>query len=299
MNINQLWFFINVAQTRSIRKAAEYCTTNPSTITSALKELNKDFFVPLYKKTHFGIELTEEGRIFYTTAQKIIFELEQCKYQFQTKNFQLNGSLQFAAVPGIMSYIMSPIFNMLMRFYPDFKATFYTFGSNQVLKEVNAQRADIGYINLSDEEFELYEEKFPDLVFKKFITCNSVLLANKCHPLAHKVTVHAKELSQYPILMYVHNDITDNPFMQKTIYHNIQFTQNENYSSELIKEYNYLAVVPYLNGKIPHDFFDIDSQVLLFPSEQFVYYVTYACHKNSSKKQLLDTYFSFSKQFYA
>ena len=77
MNTMHLWYFINVAQTRSIRKAAQFCGTSPSTIASALKDLTGEMIVPLYKKTAFGVELTEEGRLLYTSAQNIISKLEQ------------------------------------------------------------------------------------------------------------------------------------------------------------------------------------------------------------------------------
>lgn len=299
MNTTHLHYFINVAQTRSIRKAAQLCGTSPSTISSALKELTETMVVPLYKKTSFGIELTKEGCTFYDTAQKIITELEQCKYYFQCKKHHLAGTLHLCAIPGIMSYIMPPVFNTLMSLRKDFDATFHTFTIEELLNRINCFQEDIGYINLSEDEFEYYEEKYPDLIFQKYIACQSVFLTNKNHPLAKKITVKANDLSQYPIIVYVHNDITDNPFMKKGIYNNLQFTHNENYSAELIKEdYNYLTVVPYLNGKIQHEFFDVHSHVLLFPSIEYVYYVTCVYHKNSPNQDLINEYLKFTELFY-
>jgi len=299
LNTNHLYYFINVAQTRSIRKAAQLCGTSPSTISSALKELTETMVVPLYKKTSFGIELTEEGCIFYDTAQKIITELDQCKYHFQSKRKHLTGTLHLSAVPGIMSYIMPPVFNTLMGLWKDFDASFHTFDTEELLNRVNCKQEDIGYINLSEDEFEYYKEKFPNLIFQKYIACHSVFLTNKKHPLAKKTTAKANELSQYPIIVYVHNDIADNPFMKNATYNNLYFTHNENYSAELIKEdYNYLTVVPYLNGKMQYEFFDIHSQVLLFPQNEYIYYVTCVYHKNTPNQNLINEYLTFAKLFY-
>ena len=113
------------------------------------------------------------------------------------------------------------------------------------------------------------------------------------------MTVNAGELAQYPIVLYVHSDVIDNPFMRQTIYKNIQFTKNENYLLELIKEeYHYLTVVPYLNGRMQNEFFNINSQVLLFPQNDFTYYVTCVYHKSSPKHELIQDFLSFAKLFY-
>lgn len=299
MNINHLWYFINVAQTRSIRKTADFCKTSPSTITSALKKLSDETLVPLYNKTAFGIELTEEGRVLYTAAQSVIAKLEQCNIYYMSQHLHISGSLKFAALPGIMAYILSPIFSTMMSFYTDLTASFNTYDTEQLLLQVDQMQEDIGYLNFVEEDFSYYSELYPNLIFQKYVTCRSVFLTNKNHPLSEKVTVSSSALSQYPIVAYVHNNISDNPLMRKHFFKNIQFTHNENYSAEVIKEsYNYLALIPYLNGKIPDEFYDINSQILLFPQNDLTYYVTCVYHKNSPKKMLIQDYLIFADQFY-
>ena len=296
MNTQHLWYFINTAQTRSIRKAAYYCNTSPGTIASALNELSKQLLVPLYTKTNYGIELTDEGRCFYSAAQNILSKLDKCMHFFSKNNINLDGNLHFSAVPGIMSYILAPIFNVLAENYPHLDMTFFTGSPEDILDRINTMRDDIGYFNISEDDWEYYSEKYPDIIFSRYITCDYVFLASRQHPLAKKISVSIDDLLKHPTTVYVHHEVTDNPFYKANS--NIQFTQNENYNSQLIKDYNYLTIIPYLNKKMQPDFLDIHSQVLLFPKVAYPYYIACIYHKKSTKLQLIHQYLDFANLFY-
>lgn len=74
MKIVQLQYFCAVTRLHSITKAAaELYVTQPA-ISSAIKELEKEFSINLFNRTKNHLTLTKEGELFY---QKAVVLLEQ------------------------------------------------------------------------------------------------------------------------------------------------------------------------------------------------------------------------------
>ena len=77
MKIVQLEYFCAVARLHSITQAAaELYVTQPA-VSSAIKELEKEFNVSLFNRSKNHLTLTKEGELFYQKAQKLLAEYKQ------------------------------------------------------------------------------------------------------------------------------------------------------------------------------------------------------------------------------
>ena len=61
MNINQLKYFDAVCTFQSVSLAAEYLHISQPSLSSAIKELENEFGILLFKRHHRGMVLTPEG----------------------------------------------------------------------------------------------------------------------------------------------------------------------------------------------------------------------------------------------
>ena len=72
MNFYQLTYFIEAVKSGSLNKAARELNVNPSTLTIALNNLEKEIGCSLMERSHKGIFLTHEGELFFEDAIKIL-----------------------------------------------------------------------------------------------------------------------------------------------------------------------------------------------------------------------------------
>ena len=85
MKIVQLEYFCAATRLHSITQAAaELYVTQPA-ISTAIKELEKEFSINLFTRTKNHLSLTKEGEVFYQKAQKLLAEYNNTMEQFHDK----------------------------------------------------------------------------------------------------------------------------------------------------------------------------------------------------------------------
>ncbi len=75
MNLVQLKYFQAVCQFQTVSEAAEYLYISQPSLSNAIKDLENEFGVTLFRRHHRGMTLTEEGQILYRESKEL---LERC-----------------------------------------------------------------------------------------------------------------------------------------------------------------------------------------------------------------------------
>lgn len=76
MNINELKYFIKVAEAKSLSKAANELFISYQGLSKSLKNLETELGCPLFEKNRFSAKLTEYGEELYRSAKLIVGEWE-------------------------------------------------------------------------------------------------------------------------------------------------------------------------------------------------------------------------------
>ena len=77
MKISQLEYFCAVCRYHSITNAAQQLYVTQPAISSAIRELEKEFSISLFSRSKNHISLTKEGELFYQKAQKLLDTISQ------------------------------------------------------------------------------------------------------------------------------------------------------------------------------------------------------------------------------
>src|SRR5699024_6464207 len=101
MNMKDLLIFQTAARLGNINGAAEELNYAQSNITSRNKQLEKDVDITLSVRHQRGIDLTEEGNIILTYAQKILVLSEERTNAVQ-KEQAATGKLNIASVEAVI-----------------------------------------------------------------------------------------------------------------------------------------------------------------------------------------------------
>lgn len=112
MKIVQLEYFCAATRLHSITQAAaELYVTQPA-ISTAIKELEKEFSISLFTRTKNHLSLTKEGEVFYQKAQKLLAEYNNTMEQFHDLGKDI-PTLRIG-IPPLLSTIFFP--DMMIEF---------------------------------------------------------------------------------------------------------------------------------------------------------------------------------------
>ena len=77
MNILHLKYAVEVAKTRSISRAAENLFMGQPNLSRAIKDLETDLGISIFKRTSKGISVTPEGEEFLEHARRVLYQIQE------------------------------------------------------------------------------------------------------------------------------------------------------------------------------------------------------------------------------
>ncbi|WP_428023444.1 LysR family transcriptional regulator [Arcobacter sp.] len=153
MDSNLLKVFVNVANKKSISKAANSLKYAQSNVTSRIKQLEKNLGCKLFHRVPSGVILTHEGERLYPHAVEIISKIELAILDMKDmlKQEQL-------VVASTESNAVTRIVNFLLNLHNDFPNTqleLITNTTTEIKKMIMDYKVDIAFISGVPKEEEL------------------------------------------------------------------------------------------------------------------------------------------------
>ena len=198
MNILHMKYAVEVANTRSISKAAENIYTSQPNLSRAIKALECDLKIKIFKRSSKGLETTNDGEEFLLYARNALAQINKIESIYENRN---EKKLRLSVSVPRSSYFAYAISEFAKELDSDASAEI-------VYKETNSMRS---ILNVVKEEYDLgivryqsaFEKYFSNLFDEKklnYETLNEftyVLAVNKNNPLATKDVIVAEDLADY------------------------------------------------------------------------------------------------------
>ena len=196
MNILHMKYAVEVANTRSISKAAENLYTSQPNLSRAIKALENDLKIKIFKRSSKGLEITIDGEEFLLYAKTALAQIKKIESIYENRNekkLRLSVSVPRASY---FSYAFS-----------DFAKELDDESSAEIIyKETNSMRT---IINVVKEEYDLgivryqsaFEKYFSTLFEEKKLNYEVlneftyVMAVSKNNPLAKKDVIVAEDLA--------------------------------------------------------------------------------------------------------
>ncbi|MGN0295360.1 MAG: LysR family transcriptional regulator [Lachnospiraceae bacterium] len=205
LNMTHLRYALEVANTSSITKAAENLYMGQPNLSRAIRELEENLGIEIFKRTSKGISVTARGEEFLAYARVILNQIDLVEnlYKKERKAVQ-----EFSISVPRASYIASA--------FQDFMETLDPGESMEVIyKEISSQQT---IDNISDSDYRLgiiryhsiYDRYFKELLLEKGMSFELVCefqyvaLFSENSPLAEKETFSAEDLA--PLIEIAHGD---------------------------------------------------------------------------------------------
>ena len=201
MTLQQLHYAIVISEQNSMNRAAEMLYIAQPSLTSAIKELEREVGITIFNRSGKGVTLTADGTEFIIYARQVYQQYENLQQKY------LGGAVKkkFGVSAQHYSFAVQAFIEMVKQFGTcDYEFAIRETKTAEVIEDVSTLRSEIGVLYLSDFNRQTMTKLFQanHLVFHKLIECGVYAYVWKGNPLASQESVSFEELESYPCLTF-------------------------------------------------------------------------------------------------
>ncbi|WP_039055993.1 LysR family transcriptional regulator [Enterobacter sp. Bisph1] len=118
-NLEALSIFARVAEMKSFTQAAESLGIQKGRASMVVRELELEVGATLLHRTTRSVQLTEDGRAFYTRARDLLSEAEELKSMFSHEGMSLRGRIRVDMPTVVAQSVVIPALPQLLEAHPE------------------------------------------------------------------------------------------------------------------------------------------------------------------------------------
>ena len=217
MTFQQLNYIITISETGSINKAAEKLYLSQPSLTSAIKELERELGIVIFNRTGRGVTLTADGLEFLPYARQVYGQ-----YLSMMEKYGKGGERRQKFGVSCQHYSFAvKAFVEMAKAYDMAK---YEFAIREtrtldVIGDVARLHSEIGILYLSDFNRKAILKLLHanGLAFHHLIDCNAYVYLWRGHPLAGRSSISLSDLEPYPCLSFEQGDASSFYFAEEIL----------------------------------------------------------------------------------
>lgn len=202
MTLQQLHYVIAISETGSFNKASELLYIAQPSLTSSIKELEKELGIVIFHRSGKGATLTNDGVEFLSYARQVYYQYETLLDRYGTsgnlkKKFGISTQHYSFAVKAFVEMVKN--FNMM-----EYEFAIRETKTREIIEDVSTSKSEIGILYLSDFNRKVLTKLFKTngLEFHRLIDCDAYVYLWKGHPLATCKSIRFEQLADYPCLSF-------------------------------------------------------------------------------------------------
>ncbi len=209
LQLQQLRFLIEVAETGSMNKAAQNLFISQPNLSNAIMSLEEEFNIKMFDRTNRGVEITKDGISFLAHAKFIINQVNN------VENIYNDLSKEKAFVLQISSAKIFNLANVLVEIYnkvdcKNIKISLKETHKENVIKDVSNMESEIGILILSNIQEKLWKNILDanKLEFNEIAKEKMHIYVGKNNPLYDKDVIYGDELKDFICVNLVEDQVT-------------------------------------------------------------------------------------------
>lgn len=202
MTLQQLRYAVCIARKGSINEAAKSLFISQPSLSSAIRELERELGVTIFLRTNKGIEVSAEGEEFLGYARQLVEQAELIESRYLTdrapaQHFSVSTQHYAFAVNAFVDLIRAEGADQY-----DF--TLRETRTHEILEDVKNLRSEIGVLYLSEFNHKVLTKLFHEykLAFAPLFTAQPHIFVSGDNPLAGRERVALEDLEPYPCLSF-------------------------------------------------------------------------------------------------
>ena len=202
MTLQQIYYFVRAAEIGSINETAKQLYASQSSVSGAIRELERHYGVALFHRSPRGISLTTPGEELLSELRGVVRKLDFLEEKFcnaENRPLTLSVAAQHH-ICGLESFIHT-VQQICGRQY---KICYIECCTSDILDSVKRGYAEIGLFFYPDSMYnQIAQELESSELIPHFIRREKLhAILHGSHPLATKETICMKDLMEYPCVTY-------------------------------------------------------------------------------------------------
>ena len=297
MTLQQLQYAVTVASVGTITEAAERLYITQPSLTTAIRELEKEMNLTIFIRSNRGVAVSKEGEVFLGYARQILEQTELLKEKYTNER---QWGRNFCVSTQHYSFAVNAFVELIQKYAgEEYDFNLRETQTYEIIEDVALMKSELGILYLDEENKSVITKTLreKELIFTPLFDAKPHVFISSEHPLAAKKTVDWDDLEPYPYLSFEQGE------------HNSFYYAEERYSRVLRKKnirvrdratlFNLLiglngytvcsgVIDENLNGK----------NIIAVPlKEQGLMQIGYICHKRAVLGRLASAYIEALKQY--
>ena len=206
MRIQQLEYLEAVIETGSINEAAKRLYLTQPSLSSAIKDLEKEMGITILQRSNTGTSLTADGREFMNYAKQILDQVHLLDDRFK---HQHPHHQSFAVSAQHYAFVVNAFVELIKRINsPTYKFTLRETETRNIFNDLRSFKSELGV---------LYINKFNRRIINKLLTENGLkftplfvaephVFLSRYNPLAERKKLSLDNLTELPYLSFEQGD---------------------------------------------------------------------------------------------
>ena len=202
MTLQQLKYVVAVAETGNITEAARRLFISQPSLTNAVRELEAEMQITIFKRTNKGVIVSNEGDKFLSYARQVLEQANLLEEKFKSIEEQ---SPRFSVSCQHYSFAVNAFVDVIREFDADrYDFTLRETQTYEIIEDVSRLRSEIGilYTSSKNEEIIMKLIKQNGLKFEELFVAKPHVFISARHPLAGREVLDLKDLEEYPYLSF-------------------------------------------------------------------------------------------------
>ena len=202
MTLTQLRYAITIANANSMNEAARTLFISQPSLSFAIKELEEEIGVELFRRSNRGISVTPEGEEFLGYARQVVEQYELMESKYISKE---PAKKKFSVSTQHYTFAVDAFVEMVKQFGMDeYEFAIHETKTYSVIEDVKNFKSEIGILYINDFNSKVLTKLFHEfnLEFHEILQCSIYVYMWKGHPLANRKEIDLVELREYPCLSF-------------------------------------------------------------------------------------------------
>lgn len=202
MTLQQLKYIVAVAETGNITEAAGRLFVSQPSLTNAIRELESEMQITIFRRTNKGVVVSNEGELFLSYARQILEQTSLLEEKFKSADKQ---SPRFSVSCQHYSFAVNAFVDVIREFDADkYDFTLRETQTYEIIEDVSRLKSEIGILYTSSKNEEILSKliKQNGLKFEELFVAKPHVFICSNHPLAGREVLELKDLEEYPYLSF-------------------------------------------------------------------------------------------------
>ena len=193
MTLTQLEYFCMVCRYHSITRAAKALYVSQPTISTSIRDLEKEFHLKLFNHGKNRISLTKDGEAFYQKAEYILKQTQELYADFS--NIEENRPPLRIGIPPMISTVFFPRVTDQFQEQYHIPIQLLEYGSIRARSMIDNEQLDVAMANM--DFYNLGKYNSYTIMKDRYVYC-----VHKTHRYAHEKEITMEMLKDEPIILF-------------------------------------------------------------------------------------------------